>query len=68
MIMTIFTFLRDNAHWLSAGMLPTFLSSFEQTYFISIFAGEIREVFQTSHDQWGRIYAIGTSASAALMV
>ena len=67
-IMTILTFLRDNARWLSAGMLLTFLSSFGQTYFISIFAGEIREVFQISHGQWGGIYAVGTSASAAVMV
>ena len=66
--MTILTFLRDNARWLSAGMLLTFLSSFGQTYFISIFAGEIREVFQISHGQWGGIYAVGTSASAAVMV
>jgi len=66
--MTIFTFLRDNARWLSAGMMLTFLSSFGQTYFISIFAGEIREVFQISHGQWGGIYAVGTTASAAVMI
>ena len=67
-IMTILAFLRDNARWLSAGMLLTFLSSFGQTYFISLFAGEIREVFQISHGQWGGIYAVGTTASAAVMV
>ena len=65
--MTILAFLRDNARWLSAGMLLTFLSSFGQTFFISIFAGEIREVFQISHGQWGGIYAIGTTASAIVM-
>ncbi|OUS36694.1 MFS transporter [Rhodobacterales bacterium 56_14_T64] len=64
----MFTFLRDNARWLSAGMMLTFLSSFGQTYFISIFAGEIREVFQISHGQWGGIYAVGTTASAAVMI
>ena len=66
--MTILTFLRDNARWLGAGMLLTFLSSLGQTYFISLFAGEIREVFQISHGQWGGIYAVGTTASAAVMV
>lgn len=66
--MTIFAFLRANVRWLSAGVLLTFLSSFGQTYFISIFAGEIREVFQISHGQWGGIYAVGTTASAAVMV
>ncbi len=66
--MTILAFFRDNARWLSAGMLLTFLSSFGQTFFISIFAGEIREGFQISHGQWGGIYALGTTASAVVMV
>ena len=66
--MQILAFLRDNARWLSAGVLLTFLSSFGQTFFISVFAGEIREAFQLSHGQWGGIYTLGTGASAALMV
>lgn len=66
--MTILTFLRENARWLTAGMLLTFLSSFGQTYFISLFAGEIREVFQISHGEWGGIYAVGTTASAVAMI
>ncbi|MBZ8117931.1 MFS transporter [Roseovarius sp. LXJ103] len=61
-------FLRDNARWLSAGVLLTFLSSFGQTFFISIFAGEIREGFGLSHGQWGGIYALGTTASAIMMI
>ena len=47
--MPILAFLRDNAPWLTAGVLLTFLSSFGQTYFISIFAGEIRDTFGLSH-------------------
>jgi len=66
--MSILAFLRDNAPWLSAGVLLTFLSGFGQTYFISIFAGEIRESFALSHGQWGGIYTLGTSASALVMV
>ncbi|MEX1233649.1 MAG: MFS transporter [Roseovarius sp.] len=61
-------FLRDNARWLTAGVLLTFLSSFGQTFFISIFAGEIREAFGLSHGQWGGIYSLGTTVSAAVMV
>ncbi len=61
-------FLRDNAPWLAAGILLTFLSSFGQTFFISIFAGEIREVFGLSHGQWGGIYALGTTVSAGVMI
>jgi MFS family permease len=66
--MPILAFLRDNAPWLTAGVLLTFLSSFGQTYFISIFAGEIRESFGLSHGQWGGIYMLGTTASALVMV
>jgi MFS family permease len=66
--MSILVFLRDNAPWLAAGVLLTFLSSFGQTYFISVFAGEIREVFALSHGQWGGIYTMGTTASALAMV
>ena len=61
-------FLRENAPWLSAGVLLTFLSSFGQTYFISVFAGEIRSTFALSHGQWGGIYTLGTTASALAMV
>lgn len=66
--MTILSFLRDNAPWLAAGVLLTLLSSFGQTYFISLFAGEIREAFQISHGEWGAIYAVGTTVSAIAMI
>ncbi|WP_339106874.1 MFS transporter [Roseovarius rhodophyticola] len=66
--MKILDFLRGNLPWLSAGMLLTFLSSFGQTFFISIFAGEIREGFDLTHGQWGGIYTLGTAASALVMV
>ena len=64
----MFDFLRTNARWLSAGFLLTLLSGFGQTYFISLFAGEIRAEFGLSHGEWGGIYTLGTGASAALMV
>lgn len=66
--MTFIGFLRSNAPWLSAGVLLTFLSSFGQTFFISIFAGEIRTEFGLSHGQWGGIYTLGTGLSALVMV
>lgn len=62
------SFIRDNLTFLSAGFLLTFASCFGQTFFISIFAGEIMEAFSLSHGQWGGIYMIGTLGSAALMV
>jgi len=61
-------FLRDNAPWLSAGVLLTFLSGFGQTFFISIFSGEIRVAFNLSHGAWGGIYSLGTTVSAIAMV
>ena len=61
-------FLRDNAAFLLAGLLLTFTSSFGQTFFISIFAGEIMETFGLSDGQWGLIYSVGTATSAAVMV
>ncbi|WP_076443949.1 MFS transporter [Roseivivax lentus] len=49
-------------------MLLTFLSSFGQTFFISIFAGEIRAAFSLSHGDWGAVYAMGTMLSAVTMI
>lgn len=66
--MTYLRFLRDNAPWLLAGFLLTFTSSYGQTYFISIFAGEIMGSFGLSHGEWGGIYTAGTTASALAMV
>ena len=61
-------FIYNNSQWLSAGILLTFLSSFGQTYFISIFSGEIRNTFNLSHGDWGLIYGFGTFASAIVMI
>ncbi len=61
-------FLRGNTNWLAAGFLLAFSSSYGQTYFISIFAGEIMAEFGLTHGQWGGIFTIGTTMSAILMV
>ncbi|MBU2992323.1 MFS transporter [Octadecabacter sp. 1_MG-2023] len=61
-------FIRQNAPFLATGALLSFLSSFGQTFFISIFGGEIREAYGLSNGDWGLIYMIGTGASAAVMV
>jgi MFS family permease len=61
-------FLRSNAPWLAAGFLLTLVSSFGQTFFISVFAGQIRAEFGLSHGDWGAVYAGATAASAAAMV
>ncbi len=61
-------FLRKNAAFLAAGMLLTFGSSFGQTFFISIFAGEIMQTFSLTDGQWGAIYGGGTLASAVVLI
>lgn len=61
-------FIRGNLKFLSAGFLLTFASCFGQTFFISIFAGEIMGEFSLTHGQWGAIYMIGTLGSAIVMV
>ena len=66
--MSTVNFVTKNAPWLAAGATLTFLSSFGQTFFISIFAGEIREAFGLSHGEWGAIYSLGTAVSALIMV
>jgi MFS family permease len=62
------SFLSQNKSWLAAGALLTFLSSFGQTFFISIFAAQIQSDFQLSHGAWGATYSLGTSVAAAVMV
>jgi MFS family permease len=61
-------FLFQNARWLTATGLLYFCSCFGQTFFISLFAGEIRQAFNLSHGDWGFIYSGGTLASAIAML
>ncbi len=61
-------FVRVNAVWLGTCGLIVFLSSFGQTFFIAVFAGDIRADFGLSHAAWGGLYAGATTASALVMV
>ena len=61
-------FIRENLPFLGTGFLLSFLSSFGQTFFISIFGGEIREAYGLTNGDWGLIYMVGTGVSAAVMV
>lgn len=62
------SFLVANARWLATGVLLAFASSFGQTWFISIFAGEIRAAYGLSNGGWGGIYTVATLASATLLL
>jgi MFS family permease len=61
-------FIFNNAPFLATGALLSFLSSFGQTFFISIFGGEIRAQFGLTNGNWGLIYMVGTGLSAVIMV
>lgn len=62
------SFLFENRRWLATGFLLSFASSFGQTWFISLFAGEIRAAHGLSDGGWGAIYTVATCASALLLV
>jgi sugar phosphate permease len=61
-------FLIENSRWLGTGLLLTFASSFGQTWFISLFAGEIRADYGLSDGEWGALYTVATMTSAALLL
>lgn len=57
-------FLIDNSRWLLGGFLLTFFSSFGQTFFISLSAGDIRAEYGLSHGDFGLLYMLATLCSA----
>ena len=57
-------FVANNARWIVGGFLLTFFSSFGQTFFISLSAGDIRAEYELSHGQFGLLYMVSTLASA----
>ena len=65
---TYFRFVIDNWLFLLAGGLLTFTSSYGQTFFISLFAGQIKADFGLSDGQWGGIYSAATAVSAVAMI
>ena len=51
---------------LSLGVFLIFISSFGQTFFISLFSGEIRNEFNLSHGMFGIFYSAATLMSAII--
>ena len=60
-------FLVENRHWLGFGFTLTFASAFGQTWFISLFAGAIKDRFGLTDGGGGLVYTAATLASAALL-
>lgn len=61
-------FYKSQWRFLLFGFLLAFFSSPGQTFFISLFSGDIRRELGLSHGDFGTIYAIGTLASAISLI
>lgn len=61
-------FVRSNLRFLAFGFSLAFISSVGQTFFISIFGGEIRGEFSLSHGEFGEIYSTATLISGLLLI
>ncbi len=61
-------FFRNNTREVGFGWMLTFLSSFGQTFLISIYVPEILESFSISNGLFGSIYAIATVTSSVIML
>ncbi len=66
--MIITDFYIKNLRWLYIVFILTFCSAFGQTFFISLYSGEIRAAFDLTHGQWGLIYSCATLSSAILIL
>ena len=57
-------------HWriIGLGFALTFLSSFGQTFFISLSGPDIRAAFGLTHGGFGSIYSVATLSSGLLMI
>jgi MFS family permease len=60
--------LRSELRWLASGFLLTLCSGFGQTYFIALFAGELKAEFALSDGEFGGLYTLGTLASAVTLI
>ncbi|XKK39988.1 hypothetical protein HFP72_04095 [Nocardiopsis sp. ARC36] len=57
-------FLHSNRRWLLGGFALFLMSSFGQTFFVSLSAGDIRAEYGLSHGEFGSLFMFATLASA----
>ncbi len=67
MLIEYWRFARANPRFLGFGFLLAFLSSAGQTYFVGVFGSGIQADFGLEAGSWGRIYMLGTLASALVI-
>jgi MFS family permease len=63
-----FGFVADNRRFLAFGFLMALCSSYGQTFFISVFGGEIRAEFGLTNGTFGLIYSVATLASGFCLI
>ncbi len=61
-------FVLTEWRFLLFGLLMAFWSSLGQTFFISLFSGQIRAALYLSHGDFGTYYALATTASAISLI
>ncbi|MDC1407918.1 MFS transporter [Candidatus Puniceispirillum sp.] len=61
-------FIVTEWRFLLFGLLMAFWSSLGQTFFISLFSGQIRAALDLSHGDFGTYYALATTASAISLI
>ncbi|WP_242670044.1 MFS transporter [Gramella sp. KN1008] len=64
----LFNFFRKNRKEVGFGWMLTFLSSFGQTFLISIYVPEILKTFSISNGLFGSIYAVATVTASVIML
>lgn len=60
--------LREHGRLLGFGFFMCLSSNFGQTFFISLFSGDVRETFGLSHGGFGTVYSAATVLSAAILI
>lgn len=67
MLIDYWHFARAHPRFIGFGFFLAFLSSAGQTYFIGVFGPDIQAEFGLDSGSWGRIYMMGTLASAVVI-
>ena len=66
--MNYLAFFRANARFLTFGLLLAASASFGQTFFISLYMGEVRAEFGLGHGAVGTIYSVATLFAGMTMI
>lgn len=64
----LFLFLKNNVREVSFGWVLTFLSSFGQTFLISLYVPKIIEKFDLTEGSFGGVYALATVISSVILL